>query len=37
MTDSTTRWAFAAFAAVIAFVLILAFWGYLTGAWQALE
>jgi hypothetical protein len=37
MTDRTTQWALAAFAVVIAFVLILAFWGYLTGAWQALE
>jgi hypothetical protein len=37
MTDHSTKWAFAAFAAVVAFVLILAFYGYLSGAWRALE
>ena len=34
---NSEKWAFAAFAAVVAFVLILAFYGYMSGAWRAFE
>jgi len=33
--DTSTKWAIAAFACVVAFILILAFYGYLSGAWDA--
>ena len=31
--DRQTKWAIAAFLAVVAFILILAFYGYVSGAW----
>ena len=35
--DRQTKWAIAAFVAVVAFILILAFYGYITGAWQEIK
>jgi len=35
--DRQTKLAIAAFCCVVAFILILAFYGYFTGAWQELK